>query len=404
MVPRYGADIHGGAETGARMLAEHLVADRDYEVEVLTTCAVDAMSWRDEFPEGTTVERGVSVRRHRSLAGRNENFHPLWEVLRRDPGSATAADCATWVDWQGPLAPDLVEAVAASEADIIAFYPYLYYPTVHGLPLVCERAILHPAAHEEPALHLPLFDGLFRQCRGFAFHSRSERTLVNERFGVATTPQVLIGLGVDEPEGDVHAAKDAALRAGFGLDEDVPYVVCIGRVDDQKGTGMLWRSFRSYKERHGGSLRLVFVGQVVNAPESSDDIVLTGMVDEVTKWAILRGARVLIAPSPHESFSLTVVEALTVGVPVLVNAACGPTREHCERSGAGLWFGDFAEFEASLLALTADETFRRVLADHGARYVDANFRWPVVLDRYCAFLDRFTGGRGAGAGVGSISS
>ena len=104
-----------------------------------------------------------------------------------DPAAASAEECAKWVAWQGPLAPDLIDAVAASDADVVAFYPYLYYPTVHGLPLVRERAVLHPAAHEEPALHLPVFDELFRSCRGFAFHSRSERALVNARFGVAST-------------------------------------------------------------------------------------------------------------------------------------------------------------------------------------------------------------------------
>ena len=61
VVPRYGPDIRGGAEVGARMLAERLVADRGYEVEVLTTCALDAITWRDELPEGTSVERGVTT-------------------------------------------------------------------------------------------------------------------------------------------------------------------------------------------------------------------------------------------------------------------------------------------------------------------------------------------------------
>jgi glycosyltransferase involved in cell wall biosynthesis len=409
VVPRYGADIRGGAEVGARMLAERLVADRGYEVEVLTTCARDAITWGDELPEGTAVERGVTVRRVRSQAGRNEHFHPLWAQLMKDPAAASAEDCAKWVAWQGPLATDLVESVAGSDADVVAFYPYLYYPTVYGLPLVRERAVLHPAAHEEPALHLPVFDELFRMCRGFAFHSRSERALVNARFGVASTPQVLIGLGVEVPEApEVAGAAEAAgaaeegVRSSFGVGAEAgggPYVVCIGRVDDQKGTGMLWRWFRSYKERHPGPLTLVFIGQVVNAPETADDIVLAGMVDDATKWALLRGARALIAPSPHESFSLTVVEALTVGVPVLVHAQCGATREHCERSGAGLWFGDFAEFESAIELLTTDDVVHATLAANGLRYVEANFRWPVILDRYCAFLDRFTGGGGQGKGV-----
>jgi glycosyltransferase involved in cell wall biosynthesis len=393
VVPRYGPDIRGGAEIGARMLAERLVADRGWDVEVFTTCAVDAITWRDEVAAGTEEVRGVTVHRIRSAAGRDESFHPLWAALREDPGSASAADMERWVDLQGPRSPDLVEAVASSDADVVAFYPYLYYPTVRGLPLVEERAVLHPAAHEEPALHLPIFDSLFERCRAFAFHSRSERALVNARFAVGTTPQVLIGLGVEEADGAGDGSADAPVQAGFGLAE-APYVICIGRVDDEKGTGTLWRAFRAFKRRHPGPLRLVLVGQVVDAPEPSNDVVVTGVVDDATKWALLRGARVLASPSPHESFSLTVIEALTAGVPVVVNAACGPTREHCERSGAGLWFGDFAEFETVLGLLTTDDALHDVMRANGRRYVDANFRWPVILDRYCAFLEGFAGGNG----------
>ncbi len=391
VVPRYGIEIRGGAETGARMLAEHLAADRGHQVEVLTTCAVDAITWRDELPEGTEEINGVTVRRIHSEAGRDERFHPLWAAMREDPAHASREDMERWVDLQGPRSPALLDAVAGSDADVVAFYPYLYYPTVRGLPLVAERAMLHPAAHEEPALHLPLYDELFARCRGFAFHSRSERTLVNERFGVATTPQVLIGLGVEEPpEG---GGDEGAVRVAYGLGE-APYLVCIGRVDDQKGTGMLWRSFRAYKRRHPGPLRLVLVGQVVNPPDRADDIVVTGMIDEGDKWGLLRGARALVAPSPHESFSLTVVEAFTAGVPVLVNARCGPTREHCEQSGAGLWFGDFAEFEAVVGLLTTDDAVHETMRRNGRTYVEANYRWPVILDRYCGFLERFTGGGG----------
>ncbi len=89
VVPRYGAEIRGGAETGARMLAEHLVSDRGWDVEVLTTCAVDAITWRDELPEGTSEINGVTVRRIASEAGRDESFHPLWASLRSDPEHAS---------------------------------------------------------------------------------------------------------------------------------------------------------------------------------------------------------------------------------------------------------------------------------------------------------------------------
>ena len=41
VTPRYGVEVVGGAEAGARGLAEHLAGDLGWEVEALTTCAVD---------------------------------------------------------------------------------------------------------------------------------------------------------------------------------------------------------------------------------------------------------------------------------------------------------------------------------------------------------------------------
>jgi glycosyltransferase involved in cell wall biosynthesis len=387
VVPRYGADIRGGAETGARMFAEHLVADRGYEVDVLTSCAIDALTWRDELPPGVTVEQGVRVHRVASEDGRGEGFHPLSGRLLADPEQASPQDMERWVDLQGPKSPVLLDVIASSDADVLAFYPYLYYPTVRGLPLVRDRAIMHPAAHEEPALHLGVFDGLFAQCRGFVFQTRSERRLVTERFSVATTPQVLVGLGVEEHEGSA-----ASVRSTFGLG-DSPFVVCIGRVDDKKGTGILWRYFRSYKERYPSDLKLVLVGQVVDAPDPAPDIVVTGMIDDTDKWGLLRGARSLISPSPFEAFSITVIEGMTAGAPVIVNAVCGATREHCEQSGAGLWFEGYAEFESVLHRLVTDEAMHGAMRENGFRYVEANYHWPVILNRYCNFLEEFAGRR-----------
>jgi glycosyltransferase involved in cell wall biosynthesis len=369
------------------MLAEHLVADRGDQVEVFTSGALDALTWRDELPAGTEEINGVTVHRIASEAGRGEGFHPLSGRLLADPASAGQEDQERWVDLQGPKSPALLDAVEASDADVIAFYPYLYYPTIRGLPRVRERAILHPAAHEEPALHLSLFDALFSECRGFAFHTRSERQLVASRFGVGATPQVVVGLGVDE----VAGAADGA-RAQFGLG-DAPYLLCIGRVDDKKGTGILWRYFRSYKERHPGDLRLVLVGQIVDPPEDERDIVMTGLIDDASKWGLLRGARALVAPSPFESFSLTVVEGMTAGAPTIVNAVCGATREHCEQSGAGMWFEGFAEFEAVLDRMLGDARLHETMRQNGFRYVDTTYRWPVIMERYGTFLEEFVARR-----------
>lgn len=382
VVPRYGTQVRGGAETGARMLAEHLVAGRGDHVEVFTTCALDALTWADELPPGTETVNGVVVRRIESEAGRDESFHPYSGALLGAPETATMAQAETWIDLQGPKCPALVDAVAACDADVVAFYPYLYYPTVRGVPKVAGRAIMHPAAHDEPPLRLPVFGPVFRSVQGLVFHSRAERRLVVERFGVATTPQVVAGLGVEEAPGD-----PASARRLLGLG-DAPYLLCVGRVDDKKGTGMLWRYFSAYKKRRPGPLRLVLVGQVVDPPEAHPEVVVTGLVDDALKWGLLRGAAAVVSPSPWESFSISVVEGMTAGVPVVVNAGCAATREHCERSGGGLWFGGFGAFEAVVDRLLADPALAGELGRRGRRYAEANYTWSAVVDRYAAFLER----------------
>ena len=61
VVQRYGADISGGAELHARYIAERLAAHVD--VRVLTTCARDYLTWRNEIPSGTEYVNGVPVER-----------------------------------------------------------------------------------------------------------------------------------------------------------------------------------------------------------------------------------------------------------------------------------------------------------------------------------------------------
>ena len=91
-------------------------------------------------------------------------------------------------------------------------------------------------------------------------------------------------------------------------------------------------------------------------------------------------------PSANESFSLVVLEAWVAGVPVVVNGRCPATREHCERSGGGLWFEGYAQFE-TIVDRLADAELRTTLAARGAAYVERTYHWPSLAERYAAFLD-----------------
>ena len=211
VVPRYGDEVVGGAEYAVRMLAERLVArpEHDVEVEVLTTRAIDSRTWANEYPDGDRTERGVEVRRF-SASGRSADFDAVSAPLLAHPEAIGRADESRWLELQGPVSEPLLEAVRESRADLLVFTPYLFHPTVRGLEAVAERAVLHPAAHDEAVLRLPMYRSIFAGARGIVFYTHAEQRLVWSRFPVAPTPQIVLGLGFDERTAAVDAARGTA--------------------------------------------------------------------------------------------------------------------------------------------------------------------------------------------------
>lgn len=381
VTPRYGREVVGGAELGARMFAERLVAHFGWTVDVLTTCATDLRTWSNELTPGARVEAGVCVHRFPTATTRLADFDARSQRLLAMPHRVPRDEAREWVRWQGPHSPALLDAIAATPADLVVFYPYLYEPTVAGLPAVGERAVMHPAAHDEPPIRLPVFRDVFRAARGLVFQTYAEARFVNRLFGTAATRQLVLGLGSDPQPGD-----PAQARAVVGLG-DRPFLLSVGRVDDGKGTGALARFFAAYKAQRPGPLALVLAGPVVHPPIDHPDIIVPGVVDEPTKWGLLRDALAFVNPSGFEAFSLVLVEAWHAARPVLVNGRSFATSEHCERSGGGFAFDDYASFGEAVDRLVGDEALRRALGAAGKRYVETQFTWPAILARYRAFLE-----------------
>src|SRR6202034_463196 len=111
--------------------------------------------------------------------------------------------------------------------------------------------------------------------------------------------QLLLGLGVDDPDLLAEATSPAEVPGGTVVPAD-PYLLCLGRVDQHKGSHLLAALFSSYKERHPGPLRLVFAGPVVDAPAHHADIDVVGPVSDSEKWALLGRAVALVSPRSEE--------------------------------------------------------------------------------------------------------
>ena len=380
VTPRYGADIHGGAEQAARSLATRLAAD-GWTIRVLTTCAHSYVTWADHYEPGTTIEEGVEVVRCGVDRPRDPEHLSLSDaVLPR----AASVDCSTawdWIDRQGPDSRELLDAIAAVSDGVLAFTPYLYQPTARGIALAKVPAVLHAAAHAEPALDLPIFAGIFERSDALSHFSRSEQQLVLSRFPhTRAKPQVVLGLPV-ELSGPIDPE---ATRAALGLGDE-PFVVALGRIEKGKGSHDLVKRFARFRAERGSG-RLILAGPVVDAPPETAGVECLGVVPSEHKLGLLAAADVLINPSPNESFSLVVPEAFLVGTPVLVNGWCGPLREHCENSSGGLWYTGLADFDVALLRLLDDPVLRTRLGAAGKVYAADFFSWAAVGGRYTRLL------------------
>ncbi|MGC8480339.1 MAG: glycosyltransferase family 4 protein [Acidimicrobiales bacterium] len=387
VTPRYGVEVVGGAESAARSFAEGMAA-RGHEVTVLTTTAIDSHTWANHFPAAETVINGVVVRRFHVDRGRDPNFLGLADLVLPVPRGATPEECDRFIDLQGPISSSLMDAIGAYDGDFVAFYPYLYHPTVEGIRRVRGLRLFHPAAHDEPQLALPIFDETFGRADGLVFQTDAESTLVHERFAVGAVPSVVLGLGINPPPERIQRL----LLAKWGL-ENKPYVVCLGRVDGHKGALMLAELFYEYKRLFPSDLTLVYAGQVVVPPRDEPDILCVGTISENEKWALLEGSIGLIQPSYFEAFSIVLFEAWAVRKPVLVNAACGATNEHVVRSAGGMTFSSFGEFVAAMEVLRGCGPEVHKMGELGHAYMNRGFRWERVLDRYERFLDRLKRGR-----------
>ena len=162
VVQRYGADINGGAEQHARYIAEHLA--RHVEVEVLTTCAPDYITWKNELPEGVeacTASPCADFRRLASASRSSSRSGPT----RIQPTTHSVGDELSWLDAEGPTSPALIEHIQthADDYDFFIFFSFRYYHSFHGARAVAGKAILVPTAERDGALGLGLFHPIFRE-------------------------------------------------------------------------------------------------------------------------------------------------------------------------------------------------------------------------------------------------
>ena len=398
IVQRYGAEILGGSEYHCRLIAERLAGK--YQVEVLTTCARDYITWDNEYPEGTDRIRGVTVRRFKNAHSRDiASFNQYSDWIFHH--SHTRDDEMTWLEQQGPWCPALVEHLNRHHRsyDALIFFTYLYAPTVLGLEVDPARSILVPTAHDEPAIRLGIYREMFARPAAVAFNTEVEKHFLRSTFEIRAVAEETVGCGVDlmpeqaqpdepEPEDDEEAhkrlaphlrARGAQFRRRHRLQGQ--FLLYGGRIDAGKGCEELIEYFTSYKEQGGDAVLALMGVKLMQLPEVPW-VRFAGLLSERERLQALEAATVVVIPSPFESLSLLALEAMAVGTPVLCSARAAVLVDHCVNSNAGLYYADRDEFIECAKVLLADDRLRERMGRNGREYVKRNYRWDVIVSKY----------------------
>ncbi len=390
VVQRYGADINGGAELHARYVAERLA--RHAQVEVVTTCARDYVTWRNERPAGTEEVNGIPVRRFPVRHERDPyEFGRLSRHVFEDVHSL--ADEIAWLDREGPASPAMIDYLerASPEFDFVLLFSYRYYHAWHGARRLHAKAVLVPTAERDPAIGLAMFGPTFRGVRAVMYNSHEERAMIRAAARNDDVPGIVVGIGSEVPS-NTDAAR---FRRKYGITR--PFAIYVGRIDENKGCRELFDFFQRYAATFPRGLDLVLVGSAIMSVPDHPRIHHLGFLTDEDKFDAIAASDLLIMPSYFESLSMVALEAWALGRPVLANGRCDVLKGQCIRSVAGLYYERYEEFAETLYALESNGPLHERLGGNGRDYFLRHYAWPVIEGKYLEMFDRLKREDAAGA-------
>jgi glycosyltransferase involved in cell wall biosynthesis len=258
------------------------------------------------------------------------------------------------------------------------FFLYAFPLSFFGAMLAGERGYLIPCLHDEPYARYSTTRHLLRTVRHVLANSDPEAALIRELAGIDERRCSVVGEGIDlRPHGDGER-----FRRERGLDGKLVYFT--GRRDFTKNFPLLLAYAEEYWARHGPRFKLMVSGPGrLDVPHALRSFVVDlGYLSVEEKHAAYAAADLFCNPSLLESFSIVIAESWLQGTPVLVHGDCAVTVDQCRRSGGGLWFKSYGEFDAALSLLLARPDIARRLGAQGREWVNRTCRWEDVVRRF----------------------
>ena len=384
VVQRCHESVVGGAESLAWQYAG-LLKD-EYEVDVLSTTAIDAAYWSNVLPEGTEVRDGINIRRFHVDIGyspyRTEIFARMlrdFEKFQVGRGRAGRTRHLPWsislqeelVRRLGPYSESLIKYLRQNWSSYRAIIVVTYlYPTAYFslLEIPKGRAMFAPTLHDEQPAYLSIYQHAARRAHSLIWLTEAERRLGTDLWG-------------ELPGRIVSMAIDAEPRERARLND--PYLLYCGRIDPNKGCTKLFDYFTRFQAERPSALRLVLTGKDDIAIPDHKNIDFRGFVSAEEKFSLMAGAQVYMMPSGKESFSIVALEAMAQRTPVLASAESEVLADHIALSGGGSIYHDYESFAARLNEMLASQSMRDQMGESGrdyvvSRYVSERIRQSLV--------------------------
>lgn len=271
--------------------------------------------------------------------------------------------------------------------------PYFVFP--HGMldPWFKET---FPLKHFKKWLYWPWADyRVLRDAAAVIFTAEEERLLARKSFWLYRVHEEVSPLGVESAAPASSESRENFFHR-FPQLRNKRILLFLGRLHPKKGCDLL---IEALAQTAGDSFSLVLAGpdqvgwQTVLQKRVDDlnlqsRVVFTGMLEGEMKQAALAVADAFVLPSHQENFGMAVVEALAVGLPVLISNRINIWRE-VDQDGAGYVESD--DFSGTLRLLNrwiaAPQTVREGMRANARRCFEQRFEINRAVNSLLAVLN-----------------
>lgn len=163
------------------------------------------------------------------------------------------------------------------------------------------------------------------------FHSVGE-TETSEYVKLGADPTKIYRIDHSMMLDNFKIKKRTGILEKIGVSKNNRYIICIGRIDPKKGLEILLHAFAKLLKTHGNII-LVIAGtgsddyvnkikELAREMNTDNNVKFTGFVTEDEKLELLESSKLFISTSHSDITPVASVEALLMGLPVILTKAC----------------------------------------------------------------------------------